>query len=278
MGSPALAEAESMYEAIVQEGGDPAIALAFFEHESSGGKAGVAVFTHSLGNLRCTPGYSCYQTENNGAFRSYPNWTEGARDWTRLMAHYYRDELGLTTLEQILPVYVPTSDGNAPASYLQAVKSRVDQLRRQEWEYGPHGSPYHAPYVVTQEYGCTSFREFADADCAASSGGTKPYFHRGVDLVGLGDKTIYATLSGTVDYAGEGEDGFGMRVYLRKGPYLVIYAHLSRLLVTTGQMVQPGQPLGIEGSSGYSTGFHLHYEVHVGGQWVDSAPFLLPVG
>jgi murein DD-endopeptidase MepM/ murein hydrolase activator NlpD len=265
-----------MYGAIVAEGGDPALALAFFEHESGGGRAGVAVYTHSLGNIRCSEGYSCYQTENNGAFRSYPTWTEGATDWVRLM-RYYRDALQRETLEQILPVYAPSSDGNAPSAYIQSVKAQVNQLRQREWaEGGPRGNPYHAPYVITQQYGCTEFREFYDPACAGASGGTTSFFHRGLDLVSLGDKTIYATLAGTVDYAGDGEDGFGLRVYLRRGAYLVIYAHLSRLLVSTGQTVEWGQPIGVEGSTGYSTGSHLHYQLHLNGQWLDPAPYLLP--
>lgn len=275
MGSPASSEAQQLYQTLIQQGADPAVALAFFEHESSGGRYGVAALTHSWGNLRCTPPYQCYQTEGNGAFRSYPDWVAGASDWVSLM-HYYRDNLGRQTLDQIVPLYAPTSDGNAPASYIQTVKARVNDLRQREWADGPHGSPYHAPYVVTQGYGCTETREFYDTSCASASGGAKPYFHRGVDLVSLGDKTIYATVAGTVDYAGSGEDGFGIRVYLRKGAYLVIYAHLSRLLVTTGQHVELGQALGLEGNTGYSTGSHLHYQIQLNGQWVDSSPYLLP--
>jgi len=129
--SPALSEADSMYSAIVSQGADPALALAFFEHESSGGNAGVASFTKSIGNIRCTPGYACYDSLGNGSFRKYASWTEGASDWVRLLI-YYRDGLGLTTLGEIIPVYAPAADNNNEAAYVLAVKHRVDTLRERE--------------------------------------------------------------------------------------------------------------------------------------------------
>jgi hypothetical protein len=131
LNSPALPEAETMYRAIVEEGGDPALALAFFEHESGGGKAGVATVTKSIGNIRCSAGYRCYTTSGNGSFRLYATWTEGSRDWVRLLK-YYRDTLKLTTLEQIIPVYAPTADKNNPPAYILGVKKRVDDLRERE--------------------------------------------------------------------------------------------------------------------------------------------------
>lgn len=139
---------------------------------------------------------------------------------------------------------------------------------------GPRGSPYRAQYVFTQPYGCTDFPEFYNQSCASATEGRRPWFHRGVDMATLGSPTIYSTIEGTVTYAGWGDDGFGNRVYLKSGEYLVIYPHLSRVLVGTGQVVGWGEPIGIEGTTGYSTGNHLHYEIHINGAWVDSTPFL----
>ncbi len=141
--------------------------------------------------------------------------------------------------------------------------------------YGPRGSPFRAGYVFTQAYGCTDFPEFKDQVCATATGGRLPWFHRGVDLVSLGDKTVYSTIEGQVIFAGWGADGFGMRVYISNPPWLVIYPHLSRVLVTVGQTVPWGVPIGTEGSTGYSTGSHLHYEIHINGAWIDSTPFLI---
>jgi murein DD-endopeptidase MepM/ murein hydrolase activator NlpD len=140
--------------------------------------------------------------------------------------------------------------------------------------YGPRGSPYRARYVFTQSYGCTDFPEFKSQDCYLASNGARPWFHRGVDMVSMGDKTVYSTIEGRVEFAGWGGDGFGIRIYVRSGEFLVIYPHLSRVLIGVGQNVQWGQPVGVEGSTGYSTGSHLHYEIHINGAWVDSTPYL----
>lgn len=140
--------------------------------------------------------------------------------------------------------------------------------------YGPHGSPFRAGYVVTQPFGCTDFPEFRDQSCAVATGGEAPWFHRGYDMVSLGDKTIYSTIEGTCAFAGFTNDGFGIRAYVVAGSFLVIYPHLSRVLVAAGQPVKWGQPLGTEGSTGYSTGSHLHYEIHVNGAWVNPVPYL----
>jgi murein DD-endopeptidase MepM/ murein hydrolase activator NlpD len=140
--------------------------------------------------------------------------------------------------------------------------------------YGPHGSPFHSGYVVTQPFGCTDFPEFRDQACAIATGGEAPWFHRGYDMVSMGDKTIYSTIDGTCIFAGFQGDGFGIRAYVKSGPFLVIYPHMSRVLVAAGQPVAWGQPLGTEGSTGYSTGSHLHYEIHINGAWVNPVPYL----
>ncbi len=127
--SPALPEAASMYDTCVLEGCDPALALAFFEHESTLGKNGAANITHSIGNIRCSAGYSCINTEGNGSFRYYPNWTAGVRDWVLLLKNTYRGEWGLSTLEQIIPRYAPNADNNNEAWYIYRVKLRVYNLR-----------------------------------------------------------------------------------------------------------------------------------------------------
>jgi murein DD-endopeptidase MepM/ murein hydrolase activator NlpD len=140
--------------------------------------------------------------------------------------------------------------------------------------FGPHGSPFRAGYIVTQPFGCTDFPEFKDQACASSTGGAKPWFHRGYDMVSQGDKTIYATIDGQCIFAGFQNDGFGNRVYVKSGQFLVIYPHMSRVIAVTGAPIKWGQPIGTEGSTGYSTGEHLHYEIHINGAWVNPVPYL----
>jgi hypothetical protein len=103
---------------------DNAVALAFMHHESSYGTRGIAVQTHSLGNIRCTDGYSCI-----GGFRAYPSWAEGIADWYRLISGPAYVGGGLTTVAQIIPKYAPSSDNNDESGYIANVQADVNAWR-----------------------------------------------------------------------------------------------------------------------------------------------------
>lgn len=91
---------------------------------------------------------------------------------------------------------------------------------------------------------------------------------------------IYAVKSGTVQKSGwqnpnNHSAGFGQRVYIDHGNGLVtIYAHLSKISLSVGQKVNQGQVVGACGTTGSSTGMHLHLELIMNGQKVDPAPYL----
>jgi murein DD-endopeptidase MepM/ murein hydrolase activator NlpD len=98
--------------------------------------------------------------------------------------------------------------------------------------------------------------------------------HPGVDLTEAWGAEIHATAAGRVTHAGP-MGGYGIMVEIDRGNGLVTrYAHLSRALVDEGQEVAPGAVLGKMGSSGRSTGPHLHYEVRVDGEPVDPERYL----
>lgn len=106
---------------------NPAYALAFFHHESRYGVAGVATVTHSIGNIRCTPGWpSCFK-----GYRSYANWVDGTSDWYNLITHRYVEQ-GLDTVKKIVPVYAPSSDSNDVDAYIHDV---LDDVAR--WKHDP---------------------------------------------------------------------------------------------------------------------------------------------
>lgn len=93
--------------------------------------------------------------------------------------------------------------------------------------------------------------------------------HSGVDYAASWGSPIYAVTDGRVQFAGW-HGGHGNYVRLDHGGGIGTgYGHMSRLAVTPGMMVRRGQIIGYVGSTGLSTGAHLHYEVYRGGQTVD---------
>ena len=98
--------------------------------------------------------------------------------------------------------------------------------------------------------------------------------HQGIDMMGKHGEPIYATGSGIVTTAGR-MAGYGNMVEISHGTGVdTRYAHMARLLVKPGERVRQGQVIGHMGSTGRSTGTHLHYEVRVDGRPVDPQPFL----
>lgn len=98
--------------------------------------------------------------------------------------------------------------------------------------------------------------------------------HAGVDIPGPIGTPIYATADGVVGRSGW-VGGYGNLVELEHGKGLQTrYGHLSKLLVAPGTRVARGQLIGLMGSTGRSTGSHLHYEVRMGGQAVNPVPYL----
>ena len=113
------------------------------------------------------------------------------------------------------------------------------------------GSPFSSSFNVTQIY--------------------NPPTHNGIDMVGLSDKNIYSTVNGVVvDSRWQNDNdhtaGYGQLVRILDndtGLYF-IFGHLSQRSVAEGDSVTKGQKIGVEGSTGNSTGSHLHYQVSEG--------------
>ena len=98
--------------------------------------------------------------------------------------------------------------------------------------------------------------------------------HAGVDMAGAMGEPIYASADGTVLQAGR-SGGYGNLVELSHGRGIdTRYGHLSAILVHAGERVRQGQMIGRMGSTGRSTGTHLHYEIRIDGRAVNARPFL----
>ncbi len=99
-------------------------------------------------------------------------------------------------------------------------------------------------------------------------------FHPGLDFKGPIGAPIYAAAKGTVSFVGQ-RSGYGNCVEIDHGNGLVTrYAHMSGFRTTLGKAVAPGEQIGVIGSTGRSTGPHLHFEVRINDSPVNPRPFL----
>lgn len=102
-------------------------------------------------------------------------------------------------------------------------------------------------------------------------------WHPGVDIAVEFGEPVYASAMGTVEVAGW-NGGYGRYVRIDHGNgYETAYGHMSGIAVAPGQSVRKGEIIGFVGSSGYSTGPHVHFEVFVDGQNVDPM-YMLKIG
>lgn len=130
--------------------------------------------------------------------------------------------------------------------------------------------PYAGDYRVTSKYGTR-----ADPFTGETSN------HKGIDLVGDGDKVIRAVSDGVVVQSRIVTDTsnatwqWGEYIAIRdEDGYIAYYAHLSQRYVESGASVKAGEPIGYEGSTGRSTGSHLHFEVRIGSRNTDPMAYI----
>ncbi len=116
----------------------------------------------------------------------------------------------------------------------------------------PHGQPVNGPVTQNSHPG-----------------------HVAIDFgVPLGTP-VHATMSGKVIYSGWNDQGYGNLVIVENGAYRTYYAHLSELPAQVGQDVAAGGVIGLSGSTGNSTGPHVHYEIRQNGEQIDPTAMTL---
>lgn len=141
-------------------------------------------------------------------------------------------------------------------------------VRAQDSPTGPLVMPVHGG-TLTQPFGCTSLEiEPPSSECASH------HFHSGVDLAASFDTPVYAATAGNVLVERE-RGGYGLYMVVVHDPRLsTLYGHLDMPLVQAGDAVSAGQAIALMGSTGNSTGPHLHFEVRIAGVPVDPLPLL----
>ena len=153
---------------------------------------------------------------------------------------------------------------------LEAERRRQEELRRLAEQRRRQQEAQRRQAQVRQ----VSYREggmrwpLANFQITTYFGGRTPFqrFHTGVAGRAPAGTPIYAAKAGRVEVAGWSSVGYGFHVVLDHGGGLeTLYAHMSRIAVRAGQWVEAGQVIGYVGSTGWSTGPHLHFEVRVNG-------------
>jgi hypothetical protein len=155
--SPAAPYAYDLYNIVVSYGLDPAVALAFFAHESQLCKTGVCITndTKGWGAQRAAYRSSRAIGYAPGPFVRYRTWQDGLRDWCELILYGYVGR-GLDTVEKAIPVYAPTSDGNVPTSYIATVRRLVANWQGRPIVAGPPAPDVPRVYTGGLENALTS--------------------------------------------------------------------------------------------------------------------------
>lgn len=171
-------------------------------------------------------------------------------------------------LLEIDPIATSDAQGAAVDSFkrrIYEVEARLQEAKTYETLIHtlPLGAPLAVPYRETSGFGYRS-----DPFKRTTA------FHEGADLAAFYGATITSTAPGKVSFAGT-RGGYGRVVEIDHGNgFKTRYAHLNSIAVKAGQEVAIGQKVGTMGSTGRSTGPHLHYEVYYRGKSYDPIKFL----
>ena len=184
--------------------------------------------------------------------------------------HRYADYLGLDH-QALMTAAAQRMDAMAHAAYIQSVS--YDEVKVFSARAGDMASCIPSIYPVnpktvhmTSPFGAR-FHPIRKA----------VVFHEGVDLAGPAGQPVYATGDGVVESTQINFSGYGNVIVIDHGfGYKTRYAHLKEIKVTEGQVVIRGDRIGLLGSSGLSTGPHLHYEVIYRGTQINPWNYLNP--
>jgi len=140
---------------------------------------------------------------------------------------------------------------------------------------GSHSTKYQ---FVWPEPGSVTSQPFGPSDLVLEpSYSGYAHFHTGIDLAAPELTPVLAADDGVVALVGSTQSGYGNYVVLgHRAGLVTLYGHLKQPLVKAGDVVTQGEPIGLEGSTGNSTGPHLHFEVRLKDQPVDPALYLPP--
>ncbi|WP_456384147.1 peptidoglycan DD-metalloendopeptidase family protein [Persephonella sp.] len=156
--------------------------------------------------------------------------------------------------------FIPAEEGEKLQLYADTLDKNIDKLLKVMADV-PIGVPLYGR--ITSRFG---YRKDPFNGRRA--------FHSGLDLKARYKQAVFATANGYVEFAGW-KPGYGKLVIIRhKYGYKTYYGHLSKIRVKKGRWVKAGTVIGYAGSTGRSTGVHLHYEIRRYGKLINPLKFL----
>ena len=191
---------------------------------------------------------------------------------------YAIKDLGLYTITDIKQDYSTITSTETLAKKIADVKTEKEKeeqerkaaqeaAKRKKYQITSRGSSL--PRVSSYAFPLKSY-SYVSSEYGSRWGTT----HTGIDLAAPAGTHIYSWRSGTVTFAGW-SGGYGNFIIVDHGDgFVTRYAHCSKIAVTKGQTVSQGQVIGYVGTTGNSTGNHLHFEVKVNGNFVNPRNYL----
>lgn len=183
-----------------------------------------------------------------------------------LRAQLHGQELSLEA--RVAAAKAALAQVNSEIAALQAARGRAHSSGVFAWP-GVQGP-------ITQDFGCTDFAGEPPPPSGYTCPRSRPYFHTGIDIAGPYGSEIDAT-DGGIAYTYPGNYGYGNHVIIiHANGFASLYGHMASgsFAVTSGQAVVKGQRIGAEGSTGFSTGAHLHFEIRLNDTPVDPCRYV----
>lgn len=166
-------------------------------------------------------------------------------------------------------------DGSTADEAIDYLKERIPEKVEELSLLKDDAIAYRQELAVTPDFWPTEGRITSPYGMRRAPLTRRYNFHQGIDIGAPYGSPVRAAADGTIS-AARYRAGWGNLVVIEHGTYTTYYAHLRRFLVKPGDKVQKGQLIAEVGSTGYSTGPHLHFEIHVDGNTVDPLTILTP--
>lgn len=210
--------------------------------------------------------YKVYEVSNSNDFDSvYFNSEKEAQDFVNELKSDYKN---ITEDLTITPLYLETVATSE--SINEAKKTLLAELEEKQKEIEKESRTVNDVYLA-----CLPVTGGRISSRFGSRESIRSHAHKGIDVAATTGTPIVACADGTVTYSSYNDGGYGNLVIIDHGNGVEsYYGHCSKLLVSAGQVVKAGDLIAKVGSTGRSTGSHLHFEIRINGSQVNPQKYL----